>query len=225
MTQENYYTDYRGRIEWEDSNLSRKPNVNEIILDLLVLTRSEFVVLGTSIFLNDYMSRAEDQEDLFKRIVRLLANNKTKDEKIMNVGKSLRKVLKGQIPGDGYNSIYFPLREPEKGIDLYHDKMGVVAFNADNSRWHNSETCEITGQRFTTTIRKHHCRVCGRTIRDSVSKKRCKLVKVRYSEDDERFIEDGILSGSNRRICDICYSKMSLEEKSRRECPEGESKS
>ena len=200
-------------------------SVGVSILDLLVLTRSEFVVLGTSIFLNDYMSKAEDEEDLFKRIVRLLVNNKTKDEKIMNIGKSLRKVLKGEIPGDGYNSIYFPLREREKGIDLYHDKMGVVAFNGDNSLNHNSDICEITGQRFTTTIRKHHCRVCGRTIRDSVSKKRCKLVKVRYSEDDERFIEDGILRGDNRRICDICYSKMSLEEKTTRGCPEGESKS
>ena len=226
ITKENYSQDYRGRIKWEDSTLSRKANVNEILLDLLILTRSEYVMFGTSIFLNDYMIKTHDDEVyLHSRVMRVLANNKTKDEKIMNIGKSLRKVLKGQIPGDGYNSIYFPVREPEKGIDLYHDKMGVVAFNADNSRWHNSETCEITGQRFTRTIRKHHCRVCGRTIRDSVSKKRCKLVKVRYSEDDERFIEDGILSGSNRRICDICYSKMSLEEKSRRECPEGESKS
>jgi len=219
ITKENYYTNYRSIIDWQDSNLSREANVNEIILDLLVLTRSEFVVLGTSIFLNDYTSKAEDEEDLFKRIVRVLANNKTKDEKIMNIGKSLRKVLKGQIPGDGYNSIYFPVEEPEKGIDLYHDKMGVVAFNASRERWHNSDTCEITGERFTRTIRKHHCRACGRTIRDSVSKKRCKLVKVRYSEDDERFIEDGILSGNNRRICDICYSKMSLDEKRTRECP------
>ena len=31
----------------------------------------------------------------------------------MNIGKSLRKVLKGQIPGDGYNSI-ISVREPKK---------------------------------------------------------------------------------------------------------------
>ena len=35
----------------EDSTLSRKANVNEILLDLLILTRSEYVMFGTSIFL------------------------------------------------------------------------------------------------------------------------------------------------------------------------------
>lgn len=52
------------------------------------------------------------------------------------------------------------------------------SFNADNlelvqkNEWQQKKYCQICYEKFTTIIRQHHCRMCGRSCCHSCSSKR-----------------------------------------------------
>ena len=44
--------------------------------------------------------------------------------------------------------------------------------------WAETEKCQITDEKFSMRLRKHHCRHCGRCIAEKVSKNRLVIAKV-----------------------------------------------
>jgi len=65
--------------------------------------------------------------------------------------------------------------------------------------WVETDRCQITEEKFSMRLRKHHCRHCGSCVCEKVSKNRLQIAKFGSGE-------------KSMRVCDICYDVLTLKD-------------
>lgn len=62
--------------------------------------------------------------------------------------------------------------------------------------WSDSDTCLECGLKFSLTVRKHHCRHCGRILCNKCSSKEVHITKFNLAKPT--------------RVCELCYQVLEL---------------
>ena len=65
------------------------------------------------------------------------------------------------------------------------------------------DSCMVCNRTFSTTVRRHHCRHCGRLICGKCSSKKCKITK-------PKFLESGSTFKKSQRVCNPCYDVLAF---------------
>ncbi len=104
----------------------------------------------------------------------------------------LRKSLVEAI--DSATKLWLDAAEPERFKDFVH----LAKVSEGHEKWAHDkgDACQLCGDRFTFSLRRHHCRACGALCCDNCSAKRL-----------TRFVDSRNETTEALRICDGCFNR------------------